>query len=41
MNQNSQNNRKKAEQRQTTRMQAPLGERQIVTELSEGFGLPD
>lgn len=41
MNQNSQNNRKKAEQRQTARMQAPLGERQIVTELSEDFDLPD
>lgn len=41
MNQNIQNNRKKAEQRQTARMQAPLGERQIVTGLSEDFDLPD
>lgn len=35
------NNQKKTEQRQTTRIQAPLEERQIVTELSEDFDLPD
>ncbi len=35
------NNQRKNEQRQTARMQAPLGERQIVTELSEDFDLPD
>lgn len=40
MNQNR-TTTKKTEQRQTTRMQAPLGERQIVTELSEDFDLPD
>lgn len=40
MNQNS-NTPKRAEQRQTVRMQAPLGERQIVTELTEDFDLPD